>query len=55
MSKRDSDGRPILTRFNWSWWESEIQPWLSSKGLWRYAKGAVTEPKPKALLQVATS
>ena len=47
MSKRDSDGRPILTRFNWSWWESEIQPWLSSKGLWRYAKGAVTEPKPK--------
>uniref|UniRef100_D8QFR3 Uncharacterized protein n=1 Tax=Schizophyllum commune (strain H4-8 / FGSC 9210) TaxID=578458 RepID=D8QFR3_SCHCM len=47
MSKRDSDGRPILTRFNWSWWESEIQPWLSSKGLWRYAKGAVTKPKPK--------
>ena len=40
MSKRDSDGRPILTRFNWSWWESEIQPWLSSKGLWRYVKGA---------------
>ena len=47
MSKRDSDGRPILTRFNWSWWESEIQPWLSSKGLWRYAQGAVKEPKPK--------
>ena len=23
------------------------EPWLSSKGLWRYAKGAVTEPKPK--------
>lgn len=47
MAQRDSDGRPTLTRLNWGWYELEIESYLSSKGVLRYAKGTVIEFKPK--------